>query len=175
MGVMIAVTEKTGQNHPNVKILVSEMEINSLLKSDGVNQCRCQHELALCCVPNRRAVCPFRLDDILLLACPCGRPENMSCFLRLPQALPRPFGVMLQLMISPSFTADQADPCKFMACDKFSECIMNEWTKEADCLCKPGYASQDGLPCRSLCELEPHLCVNGGKCELVPGRGAVCR
>ncbi|XP_041873081.1 interphotoreceptor matrix proteoglycan 1 isoform X2 [Corvus kubaryi] len=71
--------------------------------------------------------------------------------------------------------ADRADPCKFMACDKFSECIMNEWTKEADCLCKPGYASQDGLPCRSLCELEPHLCVNGGKCELVPGRGAVCR
>ncbi|NXA22515.1 IMPG1 protein, partial [Ibidorhyncha struthersii] len=71
--------------------------------------------------------------------------------------------------------ADQADPCKFMACDDFSECIMNEWTKEADCLCKPGYASQDGSPCRSLCELEPHLCVNGGKCELVPGRGAVCR
>ncbi|NXX26594.1 IMPG1 protein, partial [Nicator chloris] len=71
--------------------------------------------------------------------------------------------------------ADQADPCKFMACDKFSECVMNEWTKEADCLCKPGYASQDGLPCQSLCELEPHLCVNGGKCELVPGRGAVCR
>ncbi|NWV15774.1 IMPG1 protein, partial [Ptilonorhynchus violaceus] len=71
--------------------------------------------------------------------------------------------------------ADRADPCKFMACDKFSECIMNEWTKEADCLCKPGYVSQDGLPCRSLCELEPHLCVNGGKCELVPGRGAVCR
>ncbi|NWS20979.1 IMPG1 protein, partial [Pachyramphus minor] len=71
--------------------------------------------------------------------------------------------------------ADQADPCKFMACDKFSECIMNEWTREADCLCKPGYASQDGLPCQSLCELEPHLCVNGGKCELVPGRGAVCR
>ncbi|XP_009705744.1 PREDICTED: interphotoreceptor matrix proteoglycan 1-like, partial [Cariama cristata] len=71
--------------------------------------------------------------------------------------------------------ADQADPCKFMACDEFSECITNEWTKEADCLCKPGYASQDGLPCRSLCELEPHLCVNGGKCELVPGRGAVCR
>ncbi|NXO63452.1 IMPG1 protein, partial [Phainopepla nitens] len=71
--------------------------------------------------------------------------------------------------------ADQADPCKFMACDKFSECVRKEWTNEADCLCKPGYASQDGLPCRSLCELQPHLCVNGGKCELVPGRGAVCR
>ncbi|XP_067150696.1 LOW QUALITY PROTEIN: interphotoreceptor matrix proteoglycan 1 [Apteryx mantelli] len=71
--------------------------------------------------------------------------------------------------------ADQADPCKFMACDKFSECVMNEWTKEADCLCKPGYAGRDGLPCRSLCEMEPHLCVNGGTCELVPGGGAVCR
>ncbi|KAJ6665816.1 hypothetical protein lerEdw1_001288 [Lerista edwardsae] len=71
--------------------------------------------------------------------------------------------------------ADQADPCKFMACDEFSQCIKNEWTKEADCLCKPGYVRKDGLPCRSLCEIEPHLCVNGGKCELVPGRGAVCR
>ncbi|XP_067388768.1 interphotoreceptor matrix proteoglycan 1 [Emydura macquarii macquarii] len=71
--------------------------------------------------------------------------------------------------------ADRADPCKFMACDEFSKCITNEWTKEADCLCKPGYTSQDGLPCRSLCEMEPHLCVNGGKCELVPGKGAVCR
>ncbi|XP_074845232.1 interphotoreceptor matrix proteoglycan 1 [Carettochelys insculpta] len=71
--------------------------------------------------------------------------------------------------------ADRADPCKFMACDEFSECITNEWTKEADCLCKPGYASQDGLPCRSLCEMEPHFCVNGGKCKLVPGKGAVCR
>ncbi|XP_010211479.1 PREDICTED: interphotoreceptor matrix proteoglycan 1, partial [Tinamus guttatus] len=71
--------------------------------------------------------------------------------------------------------ADQADPCKFMACDEFSECVTNEWSREADCLCKPGYASRDGLPCRSLCEMEPPLCVNGGKCELVPGRGAVCR
>ncbi|XP_053237292.1 interphotoreceptor matrix proteoglycan 1 isoform X4 [Podarcis raffonei] len=71
--------------------------------------------------------------------------------------------------------ADQADPCKFMGCDEFSQCIKNDWTKEADCLCKPGYVRRDGLPCRSLCEIEPHLCVNGGKCELVPGRGAVCR
>ncbi|XP_069091744.1 interphotoreceptor matrix proteoglycan 1 isoform X1 [Pleurodeles waltl] len=71
--------------------------------------------------------------------------------------------------------ADQADPCKFMACDAFSECIMNSWTKEADCLCKPGYVSMDGLPCQSLCELEPNLCVNEGKCEIVSGKGAVCR
>ncbi|XP_060092257.1 interphotoreceptor matrix proteoglycan 1 [Heteronotia binoei] len=71
--------------------------------------------------------------------------------------------------------ADQADPCKFMACDEFSHCIKNEWTKEADCLCKPGYVKKNGQPCRSLCEIEPNLCINGGKCELVPGRGAVCR
>ncbi|XP_072494162.1 interphotoreceptor matrix proteoglycan 1 [Notamacropus eugenii] len=71
--------------------------------------------------------------------------------------------------------ADQADPCKFMACDEFSQCIKNEWTKEADCLCKPGYVSQDGLPCQSLCDMDPGFCVNGGKCELVPGKGAVCR
>ncbi|XP_068923152.1 interphotoreceptor matrix proteoglycan 1 [Petaurus breviceps papuanus] len=71
--------------------------------------------------------------------------------------------------------ADQADPCKFMACDEFSQCIKNEWTKEADCLCKPGYVSQDGLPCQSLCDMDPGLCTNGGKCELVPGKGAVCR
>nr|XP_056712320.1 interphotoreceptor matrix proteoglycan 1 [Euleptes europaea] len=71
--------------------------------------------------------------------------------------------------------ADQADPCKFMACDEFSHCIKNEKTKEADCLCKPGYVKKDGQPCRSMCEIEPNLCINGGKCELVPGRGAVCR
>ncbi|XP_072855617.1 interphotoreceptor matrix proteoglycan 1 isoform X3 [Pogona vitticeps] len=71
--------------------------------------------------------------------------------------------------------ADQADPCKFMACDEYSQCITNDWTKEADCLCKPGYVRKDGQPCQSLCEIEPHLCVNGDKCELVPGRGAVCR
>ncbi|KAM9382196.1 interphotoreceptor matrix proteoglycan 1 [Phaethornis superciliosus] len=71
--------------------------------------------------------------------------------------------------------ADQADPCKFMACDEFSECILKEGAQEAECLCKPGYASRDGFPCRSLCELQPHFCSNGGKCELIPGRGAVCR
>ncbi|XP_053317065.1 interphotoreceptor matrix proteoglycan 1 [Spea bombifrons] len=71
--------------------------------------------------------------------------------------------------------ADQADPCKFMACDEFSECSVNTWTKEADCICKPGYKSIDGLPCQSICELEPNHCLDGEKCEVVPGMGAVCR
>uniref|UniRef100_A0A8D2LZ15 Interphotoreceptor matrix proteoglycan 1 n=1 Tax=Varanus komodoensis TaxID=61221 RepID=A0A8D2LZ15_VARKO len=57
--------------------------------------------------------------------------------------------------------ADQADPCKFMACDEFAQCIKNDWTKEADCLCKPGYVRMDGQPCRSL--------INGsaefGRCQ----------
>ncbi|KAM3851041.1 interphotoreceptor matrix proteoglycan 1 [Vipera latastei] len=71
--------------------------------------------------------------------------------------------------------ADQADPCKFLACDEFSQCLKNDWTKEAICLCKPGYVRKDGPLCRSICETEPHLCTNSGKCEVVPGRGAVCR
>ncbi|XP_060545091.1 interphotoreceptor matrix proteoglycan 1 [Pantherophis guttatus] len=71
--------------------------------------------------------------------------------------------------------ADQADPCKFLACNGFSRCLKNDWTKEAICLCKPGYARKNGPLCRSICETEPYLCANGSKCELVPGRGAVCR
>ncbi|XP_039202546.1 interphotoreceptor matrix proteoglycan 1 isoform X2 [Crotalus tigris] len=71
--------------------------------------------------------------------------------------------------------AHQADPCKFLACDEFSQCLKNDWTKEAICLCKPGYVRKDGPLCRSICEMEPHLCANSGKCELVPERGAVCR
>ncbi|KAM4771053.1 interphotoreceptor matrix proteoglycan 1, partial [Rhinophrynus dorsalis] len=71
--------------------------------------------------------------------------------------------------------ADQADPCKFMACDEFSECSINSWTKEADCICKPGYISINGLPCQSVCELDPNHCADGEKCEIVSGEGAICR
>uniref|UniRef100_A0A3Q1EQB7 Interphotoreceptor matrix proteoglycan 1 n=1 Tax=Acanthochromis polyacanthus TaxID=80966 RepID=A0A3Q1EQB7_9TELE len=70
--------------------------------------------------------------------------------------------------------ADQADPCKFLACDEFSRCVVNGWTKEARCLCEPGFLSVDGLPCQSLCVLQPDFC-QGGECHIVPGRGAVCR
>ncbi|KAK2855854.1 hypothetical protein Q5P01_004589 [Channa striata] len=70
--------------------------------------------------------------------------------------------------------ADQADPCKFLACDGFSRCVVNGWTKEARCLCEPGFVSVDGLPCQSVCVLQPDYC-RGGECHLVPGHGAVCR
>ncbi|XP_036398096.1 interphotoreceptor matrix proteoglycan 1 [Megalops cyprinoides] len=71
--------------------------------------------------------------------------------------------------------ADRADPCKFLACNEFSRCVVNKWTKEGECLCDPGYSSVDGLPCQSICTLTPDYCLNGGQCEIVPGHGATCR
>uniref|UniRef100_A0A3Q1IER3 Interphotoreceptor matrix proteoglycan 1 n=1 Tax=Anabas testudineus TaxID=64144 RepID=A0A3Q1IER3_ANATE len=70
--------------------------------------------------------------------------------------------------------ADQANPCKFLACAAFSRCVVNSWTKEAQCLCEPGFLSVDGLPCQSVCALQPDYC-QGGECHIVPGHGAVCR
>ncbi|XP_041721600.1 interphotoreceptor matrix proteoglycan 2-like [Coregonus clupeaformis] len=71
--------------------------------------------------------------------------------------------------------ADQADPCKFLACNDFSRCVVNHWSREAECLCDPGYMTLDGLPCQSICVLQPDYCQNGGQCEIVPGHGATCR
>ncbi|XP_049446879.1 interphotoreceptor matrix proteoglycan 2-like [Epinephelus fuscoguttatus] len=70
--------------------------------------------------------------------------------------------------------ADQADPCKFQACDEFARCVVNSRTREAQCLCEPGFLSVDGLPCQSLCVLQPDYC-QGGDCHILPGHGAVCR
>ncbi|XP_063353927.1 interphotoreceptor matrix proteoglycan 1 isoform X3 [Pelmatolapia mariae] len=71
--------------------------------------------------------------------------------------------------------ADQADPCKFLACNEFSRCVINSWTNEAECLCDPGYSTVDGSPCQSTCTLQPNYCLNGGLCEIIPGHGATCR
>nr|XP_046269396.1 interphotoreceptor matrix proteoglycan 2 [Scatophagus argus] len=71
--------------------------------------------------------------------------------------------------------ADQADPCKFLACNEFSRCVVNSWTDEAECLCDPGYSTVDGLPCQSTCVVQPNYCLNGGLCEIIPGHGATCR
>ncbi|XP_059211846.1 titin homolog [Centropristis striata] len=71
-------------------------------------------------------------------------------------------------------TADQADACKFLACDEFSRCMVNSRTKEAQCVCEPGFLSVDGLPCQSVCVLQPDYCRHGD-CHIVPGHGAVCR
>ncbi|KAG8444859.1 hypothetical protein GDO86_009858, partial [Hymenochirus boettgeri] len=70
--------------------------------------------------------------------------------------------------------ADQADPCKFLACDQFSQCVINTWTKEASCHCKAGYKSLRGLPCQSICELELNYCAKGQTCVIIPEQGAVC-
>ncbi|XP_053736551.1 interphotoreceptor matrix proteoglycan 1 isoform X2 [Synchiropus splendidus] len=71
--------------------------------------------------------------------------------------------------------ADQADPCKFLACGNFSRCQVSRRTREAQCACEPGFLSVDGLPCQSVCDLQPGLCGPGGHCHVVPGRGAQCR
>ncbi|XP_060919550.1 interphotoreceptor matrix proteoglycan 2 [Labrus mixtus] len=71
--------------------------------------------------------------------------------------------------------ADGADPCKFLACNEFSRCVLNRRTDEAECLCDPGYSTVDGLPCQSTCILQPDYCLNGGLCEIIPGHGVSCR
>ncbi|KAF3844926.1 hypothetical protein F7725_008089, partial [Dissostichus mawsoni] len=71
--------------------------------------------------------------------------------------------------------ADQAEPCKFLACNDFSHCTVNRWTGEAECVCVPGYSIVDGLPCQSVCSLQPDYCLNDGLCEIIPGHGATCR
>ncbi|EMP34097.1 Interphotoreceptor matrix proteoglycan 2, partial [Chelonia mydas] len=72
-------------------------------------------------------------------------------------------------------SGDQADPCKFQACNEFSECLVNRWSGEAECVCYPGYLSIEGLPCNSICDLQPDFCQNDGKCDIIPGQGAICR
>ncbi|XP_063758685.1 LOW QUALITY PROTEIN: titin homolog [Eleginops maclovinus] len=71
--------------------------------------------------------------------------------------------------------ADQADPCKFLACEEFSRCLLSGRMKEARCVCEPGFLSVDGLPCQSVCDLQPDYCSPGGECSILPGHGAVCR
>ncbi|KAF4026004.1 hypothetical protein G4228_018104 [Cervus hanglu yarkandensis] len=72
-------------------------------------------------------------------------------------------------------SGDQANPCKFQACNEFSECLVNPWSGEAECRCYPGYLSVEELPCQSLCDLQPNFCLNDGKCDIMPGQGAICR
>ncbi|XP_052010046.1 interphotoreceptor matrix proteoglycan 1-like isoform X1 [Xyrauchen texanus] len=71
--------------------------------------------------------------------------------------------------------ADHGDPCKFLACNEFSRCVVNTLTTEPECLCDPGYSTMDDLPCMSICDLQPEYCLNGGQCEIIPRHGATCR
>nr|XP_020772150.1 interphotoreceptor matrix proteoglycan 2 isoform X1 [Odocoileus virginianus texanus] len=72
-------------------------------------------------------------------------------------------------------SGDQANPCKFQACNEFSECLVSPWSGEAECRCYPGYLSVEERPCQSLCDLQPNFCLNDGKCDIMPGHGAICR
>ncbi|CAK7311131.1 Interphotoreceptor matrix proteoglycan 1 [Vulpes lagopus] len=61
-------------------------------------------------------------------------------------------------------TADQADPCKFLACGEFAQCVKNEWTKEAECRCRPGYEDQGHLD-----HPAPGICAPIEDCEVIQG------
>lgn len=102
---------------------------------------------------------------VILMHCPLS-----SLFFLLLQ-----YSHLLLHLSSVLVLADQADPCKFLACNEFSRCVVNSWTNEAECLCDPGYSTVDGLPCQSTCTLQPNYCLNGGLCEIIPGHGATCR
>ncbi|XP_077583742.1 interphotoreceptor matrix proteoglycan 2 [Stigmatopora nigra] len=72
-------------------------------------------------------------------------------------------------------SGERADPCKFQACNEYAQCKVNKWSGEAECVCNAGYFSVDGLPCQSICELRGDFCLNDGKCDIIPGQGAICR
>ncbi|XP_051550751.1 LOW QUALITY PROTEIN: uncharacterized protein LOC127438875 [Myxocyprinus asiaticus] len=72
-------------------------------------------------------------------------------------------------------SGEKADPCKFQACNEFSKCLVNRWSGEAECVCNAGYFSVDGLPCQSICDIQEDFCQNDGKCDIIPGKGAICR
>ncbi|XP_075333050.1 interphotoreceptor matrix proteoglycan 2-like [Odontesthes bonariensis] len=72
-------------------------------------------------------------------------------------------------------SGDRADPCKFQACNEFSRCMVNKWSGEVECVCDAGYLSVDGLPCQSICDVQHDFCLNDGKCDILPGKGAICR
>ncbi|XP_039648497.1 interphotoreceptor matrix proteoglycan 2-like [Perca fluviatilis] len=72
-------------------------------------------------------------------------------------------------------SGERADPCKFQMCNSASSCVVNRWSGEAECVCAAGYVSVDGLPCQSVCDLQPNFCRNDGKCDIIEGKGAICR
>lgn len=72
-------------------------------------------------------------------------------------------------------SGERADGCKFLACNRFSRCRLSPASSDPECVCLPGFVSVDGLPCRSVCEIQTDFCKNDGKCDVVPGRGAICR
>lgn len=77
---------------------------------------------------------------------------------------------MRSLKSAPYLPADQADPCKFLACGEFAQCVKNEWTEEAECHCRPGYESQEHLDHRKL-----GFCAPGEEGKVIQGKGAPCR
>ncbi|XP_060242082.1 interphotoreceptor matrix proteoglycan 1 [Meriones unguiculatus] len=66
--------------------------------------------------------------------------------------------------------ADQADPCRFVDCGKFAQCVKNEWTEEAECRCRQGHERHGALDYQDL-----NFCPPGKTCEAGGGQAAPCR
>nr|XP_045015984.1 interphotoreceptor matrix proteoglycan 1 [Jaculus jaculus] len=62
--------------------------------------------------------------------------------------------------------ADRADPCKFLACSEFAQCVKNEQTEEPECRCR--HMESPGA-------VGPGLCAPGQACEASHGKIAPCR
>lgn len=73
----------------------------------------------------------------------------------------------LSLISAPSLTAAQADPCKPLACGELAQCVQNEWTKETECHCRPGYESL-GAPDH---QWGLGRCAPQEECEVIQGKG----
>uniref|UniRef100_A0A8C4MS98 Interphotoreceptor matrix proteoglycan 1 n=1 Tax=Equus asinus TaxID=9793 RepID=A0A8C4MS98_EQUAS len=66
--------------------------------------------------------------------------------------------------------ADQADPCKFLACGESAQCVRNERTEEAECRCRRGCEGQGRLDGG-----DAGLCAPGEECELPAGGEGCCQ
>lgn len=100
-----------------------------------------------------------------------GVRANISGLLPLTSASSPAQASMHLLLSTSSPTADQADPCTFLACGEFAQCVQNEWTEEAECRCRWGYESQGPLDHQG----DLGLCAPGEKCEVIQRKGAPCR
>ncbi|CAB1328976.1 unnamed protein product, partial [Coregonus sp. 'balchen'] len=89
---------------------------------------------------------------------------------------PVPRGVNTAVYLILEDFANTAYQTMNLAIDKYSlDCSVNRWSGEAECVCNAGYFSVDGLPCQSICDLQTDFCLNDGKCDIIPGQGAICR
>ncbi|KAK1793006.1 hypothetical protein P4O66_001721 [Electrophorus voltai] len=73
--------------------------------------------------------------------------------------------------IMPFFIPGHGDPGTYVDCSKFSQCTVNTQSTDVECLGDPGYSTVHGLPCQSICNLQPNYCLSGGRYALKVNSG----